>query len=513
MLPLRHYFAQGGQGPVSSGGSAGLGGGHHSVALAATSSSASSSSSSSFAPLNVRPTSSTASVAASKSSTTFQGASSPDWKKQVESLKSTKEIMEGKLSRAMNDLKDTNDRAQVLETRSTRLCKELETVYRKMAIEESRRRRDRLALDCVRLGKFAPQRMTASAGHSQYKEVWEEGYALKELSVRRDALAKTKDELESRRRRLQNLKRGAKRGTGGNEDDYEMDLDLCAETEAIRAHFEQHKKDESALVEEMKLLESEKAAHQRELKRCYNEDQSRFQRDLPFLNGRYLLLSLLGKGGFSEVWKALDVIELKEVALKVHQLNVMWNEDRKQSYIKHVTREYKIHRDLRHPRVVQFYDVFEIDVNSFATVLEYCRGTDLDERLKREKMIPEKEARVVLLQMVSALRYFHNPTGSYKDLEAVINNVDALSANNNNNNSEEEESGSRSGNTKKSIIHYDLKPGNILFDEFGDAKVTGTLTIYLYLQIPVFTYMSAILYFYICLCCQISLFMLNIFLS
>ena len=35
---------------------------------------------------------------------------------------------------------------------------------------------------------------------------------------------------------------------------------------------------------------------------------------------------------------------------------------------------------MRHPRVVDFYDVFEIDVNSFATVLEYCRGIDLDEK-------------------------------------------------------------------------------------------------------------------------------------
>lgn len=464
MLPLRHYFAQGAQNGSSS--SSSVMAGNHTGALAT-----SSSSSSSLAPLSARP----ATTAYPKPSTSNQ-ASSPDWKKQVESLKSSKEIMEGKLSRALNDLKDTNDRAQALDSRTNRLCKELETVHRKMAIEESRRRRDRLALDCVRLGKNVSQRMS----HTQIKEVWEEGYALKELSVRREALAKTKDELESRRRRLTNLKRGAKRGTGGNEDDYEMDLDLQAETEAIRAHFEQHKKDEMALAEEVKLLEAEKAAHQRELKRCFNEDQSRFQRDLPFLNNRYVLLSLLGKGGFSEVWKALDVIELKEVALKVHQLNVMWNEDRKQSYIKHVTREYKIHRELRHPRVVQFYDVFEIDVNSFATVLEYCRGTDLDERLKREKMIPEKEARVVLLQMISALRYFYNPTGSYKDLEAVMNNVDSLSAHNVHNNDDDDGadegmhgSSSRSGSTKKSIIHYDLKPGNILFDEFGDAKVTG----------------------------------------
>ena len=36
---------------------------------------------------------------------------------------------------------------------------------------------------------------------------------------------------------------------------------------------------------------------------------------------RYLLLSMLGKGGFSEVWKAYDLVELKEVAVKV-QYNI-----------------------------------------------------------------------------------------------------------------------------------------------------------------------------------------------
>jgi tousled-like kinase len=135
-----------------------------------------------------------------------------------------------------------------------------------------------------------------------------------------------------------------------------------------------------ALAEERRLLESEKAVHQKELKRCLCEERSRFYRDLPTLNERYLLLSMLGRGGFSEVWKALDLLELKEVAVKIHQLNPTWTEDRKASYVKHVTREYRIHRDMRHPRVVQLFDVFEIDVNSFATVLEYCEGIDLDEK-------------------------------------------------------------------------------------------------------------------------------------
>ena len=72
------------------------------------------------------------------------------------------------------------------------------------------------------------------------------------------------------------------------------------------------------------------------------------------------------------------------ISPQVHQLNPVWSEEHKQRYIKNVTREYKIHREMRHPRVVDFYDVFEIDVNSFATVLEYCRGIDLDEKYVRD---------------------------------------------------------------------------------------------------------------------------------
>ena len=34
-------------------------------------------------------------------------------------------------------------------------------------------------------------------------------------------------------------------------------------------------------------------------------------------------------------------------------------------------------------------------------------------------------------------------------------------------------SGGGAARQRKAIIHYDLKPANILFDEFGDAKITG----------------------------------------
>lgn len=246
-------------------------------------------------------------------------------------------------------------------------------------MQDFRRKRDRLALDNVRLGKIT----TVRTGATTMGEVWEEGYALKELNKRSAELLERKEELESRRKKTQTLKRAAKKGstTGDEVDaDAEIDLDLTTEAEVIRAHLEQLKKDEIALAEEKRLLEAEKAVHQKEFKRLQCEERSRFYRDLPLLHDRYLLQHMLGRGGFSEVWKALDLVELREVAVKIHQLNSQWSEERKASYIKHVTREYTIHRDMRHPRVVQLFDVFEIDINSFATVLEYCKGIDLDEK-------------------------------------------------------------------------------------------------------------------------------------
>lgn len=66
---------------------------------------------------------------------------------------------------------------------------------------------------------------------------------------------------------------------------------------------------------------------------------------------------------------------------------------------RHALREYNIHKALDHPRVVKLYDVFEIDANSFCTVLEYCDGHDLDFYLKQHKTIPEREARSIIMQV------------------------------------------------------------------------------------------------------------------
>lgn len=57
------------------------------------------------------------------------------------------------------------------------------------------------------------------------------------------------------------------------------------------------KKEESDLQTEKDRLERERNIHIREMKRVQYEETSRFK-DHELLNNRYLLLSLLGKGGF-----------------------------------------------------------------------------------------------------------------------------------------------------------------------------------------------------------------------
>ena len=53
---------------------------------------------------------------------------------------------------------------------------------------------------------------------------------------------------------------------------------------------------------EAESLERERNLHIREMKRVIAEDASRFCSN-PTLSSRYLLLQLVGKGGFSEVFK------------------------------------------------------------------------------------------------------------------------------------------------------------------------------------------------------------------
>jgi tousled-like kinase len=131
------------------------------------------------------------------------------------------------------------------------------------------------------------------------------------------------------------------------------------------------------------------------------------------------------------------------VACKIHQLNPNWSDTATKNYIKHALRENEIVKELSHPNIVSFFETVEIDNSCFCTVLEYCDGPDLSHYMKQNKTISERHAKNIIKQVVAGIHYINSHA------------------------------------TK--VIHYDLKPQNLLFHngsvkiaDFGLCKVNET---------------------------------------
>ena len=198
-------------------------------------------------------------------------------------------------------------------------------------------------------------------------------------------------------------------------------------------------KEKEELCETLKKLETDKYLYLYK-QNLFNQEKictfSPLKKEgLPFLNGRYQILELIGKGGYSEVYKAYDTYDHKFIACKLIQLNENWPQEIKQSYIKHTIRENLILQNLNHKKIVKLYDTLEINDNSFCNILEYCSGPDLSLYIRKNGgSISEQIAKIIITQILQALIYLNNLT--------------------------------------KKIIHYDLKPENILFDSDMNIKIT-----------------------------------------
>ena len=196
--------------------------------------------------------------------------------------------------------------------------------------------------------------------------------------------------------------------SGDTEEIDSADFEQLAKQEILKCRLNTLKKQQAEYTEELAKLDVEKEEQIREVRRLREEENSKYC-GRPLLQvktiervdsqSRYQVIEMLGKGGFSEVWHAYDLQQLTDVAIKIHQLSSAWSDERKSNYIKHAIRENDIQKRLQHENVVRQLDSFVIDSDSFATVLEYCPGTDPERYLKQNVVLKEAEARAITIQV------------------------------------------------------------------------------------------------------------------
>ncbi|KAK9068951.1 hypothetical protein SSX86_013067 [Deinandra increscens subsp. villosa] len=141
---------------------------------------------------------------------------------------------------------------------------------------------------------------------------------------------------------------------------------------------------------------------------------------------RYEIGKLLGHGNFAKVYHGRNVTTGMSVAIKVINKNKVL----KAGMMTHIKREIAVMRLVKHPNIVQLYEVMASKTKIYF-ILEYVKGGELFDKLAKGKLKVEV-ARKYFAQLVSAIGYCHN-RGAY---------------------------------------HRDLKPENLLLDDEGNLKVS-----------------------------------------
>lgn len=142
--------------------------------------------------------------------------------------------------------------------------------------------------------------------------------------------------------------------------------------------------------------------------------------------GSYVIQEKLGEGGMGQVFKARHKRMKREVALKVLASKFV----KDANALKRFHREVEAAARLTHPNIVTAYDADEAHGTHYL-VMEYVRGQDLGEIVKKAGPLPVSKAVDCVLQAARGLAYAH----------------------------------------EQGIVHRDIKPSNLLLDDKGTVKI------------------------------------------
>ena len=115
---------------------------------------------------------------------------------------------------------------------------------------------------------------------------------------------------------------------------------------------------------------------------------------------------ILGKGGYGKVYRVKiqkeSPSEIRTYALKIFEKKLIKEDE---DIIKHILKEIKIHRNLKHSHICKFEHSFE-DKNNIYILMEYCSHGSLFNYLKAREKLEEIEIRFYMFQVLKVLKYF-----------------------------------------------------------------------------------------------------------
>ncbi|WP_432252498.1 serine/threonine-protein kinase [Streptomyces sp. HNM1019] len=160
---------------------------------------------------------------------------------------------------------------------------------------------------------------------------------------------------------------------------------------------------------------------------------------------RYRLATRLGRGGMGTVWRAVDELLGRDVAVKELHMDDGLTAFDSQLRGERTLREARTVAQIKHPNVIVLHDVIEDDDCDWI-VMELVDGFSLADRLGADGPVGVREAGRIATALLGALRAAH----------------------------------------ARGVLHRDIKPANVLMEsatgrvvltDFGIAQVTGSTTI------------------------------------
>jgi serine/threonine protein kinase len=129
--------------------------------------------------------------------------------------------------------------------------------------------------------------------------------------------------------------------------------------------------------------------------------------------GRYEIISFLGEGGMSSVFKAKDLVINRIIALKI--LLAMRSADERS--IVRFQKEAMAAGRLNHPNIVQLHDVGTHADGTPYLVMDYVAGDTLAHRLHQTGSLPPVEALKLFIQICDALQHAHLNGVIHRDIK------------------------------------------------------------------------------------------------